>query len=89
MKLLTKMKDRIHCQTQAHKTTNDGKRKKRNASEQVDFFQKISENIRPLKNKDCSNIITKLRYLDIWDDYPIKLYAMVEVKNVPTALGRP
>jgi hypothetical protein len=58
-------------------------KEKRNASAQlkVDFFQKISENIRPLKNKKDRSIDTKLRYLDIWDDNPIKLYAMVQVKN--------
>ena len=44
-------------------------------------FQKtISENSRPLAS-DRSIIITKLRYLNTWDNNPMKLYAMVEVNN--------
>ena len=41
-----------------HLATDSGKRKRRNVSEklQVTFFQKISENIRPLKNRNRSTI---------------------------------
>ena len=54
-------------------------KEKRYASEKVVFLQKtISENSRPLTNNNRS---TQLRYLNTWDNNPMKLYAMVEVNN--------
>ena len=58
----------------------------RSASEETKvakFQTKISENKRPLALKTLTNNhrSTQLRYLNIWDNNPMKLYAMVEVND--------
>ena len=58
----------------------------RSASEETKvakFQTKISENKRPLALKTLTNNhrSTQLRYLNTWDNNPMKLYAMVDVND--------